>query len=250
MADSRSLEGLHYVVTGGAGALGAAVARSLAERGAQVVILDRVPPAAREHGGIDTRVVDLADEHAVGAAFAGLMRLDGSIHCAGGFDMKPIVETTLTDFEAMWRINAVSCFLACRDAVRAMRRTRADGGRGDSDASERRGAAMSTARRGWIVNVAARPALSPVGGMIAYSASKAAVANLTQSLAAELLGEGILVNAVVPSIMDTPANRRAIPGADHSKWPSVDDVASVILALASPRNRITSGALIPVYGTA
>lgn len=245
MADSFDWKELHYVVTGGAGALGAAVAAALAERGAHVTVLDRVKPdPARVPKAIPSLEVDLVDERAVASAFASLRRLDGSIHCAGGFDMRPIAETTLADLDAMWRMNAVSCFLSCREAVRTIRRTH-------SGAGATAAAVPSPDRpHGWIVNVSARPAVLPVAGMIPYSMSKAAVASLTQSLAAEVLGEGILVNAVLPSIMDTPANRRAMPGADHSKWPAVDDVASVIRSLASPRNRVTSGALVPVYGAA
>ncbi len=84
--------------------------------------------------------------------------------------------------------------------------------------------------------------------MVAYSTSKAGVASLTQCLAEELAPDGIWVNAVVPSIMDTPANRAAMPGADHSAWPSVGDVAHTIAFLASPDNAVTRGALVPVYG--
>ena len=101
---------------------------------------------------------------------------------------------------------------------------------------------------GRLVNVAARPALVPTPGLSAYAASKAAVAAMTQSLAEELKREGIWVNAVVPSTMDTPANRAAMPSADFAAWPSVDDVAETIAFLASPRNRSTRGALVPVYG--
>jgi NAD(P)-dependent dehydrogenase (short-subunit alcohol dehydrogenase family) len=86
--------------------------------------------------------------------------------------------------------------------------------------------------------------------MIAYSASKAAVASITQGLAEEVKAEGILVNAVLPSTMDTPANRAAMPDADFSKWPKVAEVARAILFLASPQNTLTSGALVPVYGKA
>ncbi len=117
--------------------------------------------------------------------------------------------------------------MCCREATRNFRR----GGAG-----------------GRIVNVAARPAVQPAGGMIAYSASKSAVASITQSLAEEVKAEGILVNAVLPSLMDTPANRSAMPGADFSKWPQVEQVAQAIIFLAGPQNALTSGALLPVYG--
>lgn len=251
-----TLEGCVYAVTGGAGALGAAVSHALAERGATVRVLDHGSHtgATSSEGDLAARIthdrVDLTDERAVTEAFARFERLDGSIHCAGGFDMKPITETTLADLEAMWRMNTVTCFLACREAVRSMRRSAPRNGGPLSrigKSSPDGGAARS---RGWIVNVAARPVVAPVGGMIAYAASKSAVANLTQSLAAEVLGEGILVNAILPSIMDTPRNRADMPNADHAKWPSVANVAAVIRSLASPSNQLTSGALVPVYGLA
>ncbi|HXA70907.1 MAG TPA: SDR family NAD(P)-dependent oxidoreductase, partial [Stellaceae bacterium] len=123
----------------------------------------------------------------------------------------------------------VSCYLCCRAAVAGMRK----GGGG-----------------GRIVNVAARPALEPRqgAGMSAYAASKAAVAALTQALGEELAGDGILVNAVAPSIMDTPANRAAMPKAKHELWPKVEEVAATILFLASTENRVTRSAVAPVYG--
>ena len=133
----------------------------------------------------------------------------------------------LEDFEGMLRLNAGTCFLCCREAVKAMRR--AGGG-------------------GRIVNVIARPALQPCGGMLAYSTSKAAVASMTQCLAHELVEEGILVNAVAPSIMDTPANRAGMPDADFDAWPKVAEVAEMLCFLASHSNAVTSGSLVPVYG--
>jgi NAD(P)-dependent dehydrogenase (short-subunit alcohol dehydrogenase family) len=103
---------------------------------------------------------------------------------------------------------------------------------------------------GRIVNVAARPALEwrTGAGMTAYTASKAGVAALTAALAEEVVKAGILVNAVAPSIMDTPANRQAMPKADHTLWPKVEEVAATIAFLASPENRVTRGAVVPVYG--
>jgi NAD(P)-dependent dehydrogenase (short-subunit alcohol dehydrogenase family) len=133
----------------------------------------------------------------------------------------------------MMRLNAGTCFLCCREAVKAMRaagRPAEDGGR--------------------IVNVIARPAIEPTGGMLAYSTSKAAVASLTQCLAKEVVDDGILVNAVAPSIMDTPANRAAMPDADFDAWPKVEEVARTMVWLASPANALTTGTLVPVYGRA
>jgi NAD(P)-dependent dehydrogenase (short-subunit alcohol dehydrogenase family) len=150
-----------------------------------------------------------------------------SIHLVGGFAMAALADTRLADLDQMLSINSRTAFLACREAVVAMRRA-ASGGR--------------------IVNVIARPVLSPTGGMVAYAMSKAAVAALTQCLAAELVDERIWVNAVAPSIMDTAANRAAMPSADFTRWPKVDEVAAAIVALASPQNALTSGALVPVYG--
>ena len=125
-------------------------------------------------------------------------------------------------------MNFISCLLCCRAAVKT----------------------MTTAKSGRIVNVAARPGLEwrTGAGMVAYAASKAAVAALTAALAEEVVKDGILVNAVAPSTMDTPANRRAMPKADFSLWPKVDEVAATILFLASPENRVTRGGIVPVYG--
>jgi NAD(P)-dependent dehydrogenase (short-subunit alcohol dehydrogenase family) len=155
------------------------------------------------------------------------------VHTVGSFAMAPVAETSVADFRRMFEANAMSCFVCCREAVRAIRRT---GGQAGVE--------------GRIANVAARPAVVPTGGMIAYSTAKAAVASITQCLAEELRRENILVNAVVPSLMDTAANRRALPDADYSQWPKVEQVAQAIAFLASPMNSLTSGTLLPVYGRA
>ena len=223
----------HVVVTGGTGALGAAVVELLIASGAVVSIpAHRAPDPAKFPPARHERVrilapVDLADEAAVQKFYQGLPALWASVHVAGGFAAAPILDTTLADFRQMIEINASTCFLCCREAVRKIRGSNS-GGR--------------------IVNVASKPAVIPTAGLCAYAASKAAVANLTMSLSEELAAERIWVNAVVPSIMDTPANRAAMPKADFSKWPKLTEVAATIAFLASPQNTATRGALVPVYG--
>jgi NAD(P)-dependent dehydrogenase (short-subunit alcohol dehydrogenase family) len=111
---------------------------------------------------------------------------------------------------------------------------------------------MRTGKGGRIVNVASRQALEPrlAANVTAYAAAKAAVAALTMALAEEVVKDGILVNAVAPSTLDTPANRKSMPKADFSAWPKVADVAATIVFLASPENTVTRGAVVPVYGKA
>lgn len=234
----NDFDGLHVIVTGGAGALGAAVVRKVIEAGAHAhVPAFDAAEAQRFALASDPRVtvragVDLSDEVQVENYYAHAPSLWASIHLAGGYVGGPIAETTPTMLRRMLGMNTISCFLCCREGVRRMR--------------ER--TSLGEPRGGRIVNVSAKPALVPSAGVSAYAASKAAVAGLTLSLAEELKDEGIWVNAVVPSTMDTPANRAAMPDADHSKWPSVDAVAETIVFLASPRNASTRGALVPVYG--
>ncbi len=226
---SGALEGRRVVVTGGAGALGAGVCRALVAAGAEVHV-----PLVDDHGGdlaaLGVRLtprVNLVDQAQVEAFYAAVGPLWGSIQLAGGFAMAPIASITLADFRQQLELNAVTCFLACREAVRSIRA--AGGG-------------------GRIVNVAARAVLRPTASMAAYIASKGAVAALTQALAAELVDENILVNAVLPSLIDTPANRRAMPTEDFARWPTPAQLASTILHLVSPDNALQSGALVPVYG--
>ena len=230
---SAELDGRHVVVTGASGGLGGAVVERLLADGATVhaPLFEGALPAHATwlHGERvhPTPGVDGGDEAAITAYFKSLPGLWAAVHLVGGFAMAALADTTLADFDRMMAMNARSCFLACREAVRAMRA--AGGG-------------------GRIVNVAARPALTPVGGMVAYSASKAAVAAITQSLAVELRDERIWVNAIVPSIIDTPANRAAMPKADFDAWPKPAELAAAIAYLASPGNALTSGTLLPVYG--
>jgi NAD(P)-dependent dehydrogenase (short-subunit alcohol dehydrogenase family) len=225
----------HIVVTGGTGALGSAVVGALLEAGASC----HVPCLAeakmqgfphRSHPRVQLVATGtLADEAAVARLFDAVPNLWASIHLVGGFAMSPVSETDKVALMQQIETNFVTCFLCCRAAVRTMARGKA-GGR--------------------IVNVASRPALEwrAGAGMAAYTASKAAVAALTVALAEEVAKDGILVNAVAPSIMDTPANRQAMPKADHAAWPKVEEVAETILFLASPDNKVTRGTIATVYG--
>jgi NAD(P)-dependent dehydrogenase (short-subunit alcohol dehydrogenase family) len=227
--------GRHVVVTGGTGALGSAVVASLVEAGAfcHVPYIDAKEAdrfAWRNHPQVALIAdIELTREADVAKLYGQVPQLWASIHLAGGFAMAPVGETTKAGLMQQIDINLVTAFLCCSAAVRSM--IRFDQG-------------------GRIVNVATRPALEwrAGAGMAAYSASKAAVAALTVALAEEVIRAGILVNAVAPSTMDTTANRRALPKADHSAWAKVEEVAATILFLAAPENRVTRGDVVPVYG--
>jgi NAD(P)-dependent dehydrogenase (short-subunit alcohol dehydrogenase family) len=223
-------------VTGGTGALGAAVVMALLERKAVCYLPHRSASDARRvayHDHPNARLFaedDLSHEAAVARVFARVPRLWASIHIAGGFAFGALAETSMEMLSEQIETNLMTCLLCCRAAV----------------------ASMAHAGEGRIVNVAARPALEWRQGanMVAYTASKAAVAALTVALAEEVAGRNILVNAVAPSVMDTPANRKSMPKADHAAWPKVEEVARTILFLASPENAVTRGAVVPVYGRA
>ncbi|HEX4408092.1 MAG TPA: SDR family NAD(P)-dependent oxidoreductase [Xanthobacteraceae bacterium] len=227
----------HIVVTGGAGALGTAVVTALIEAGAvcHIPCFNEAEAARfplREHGRIKLSVTgSLAEEAAVNRLYREIDSLWASIHIAGGFAGGPLRDATLSTIRQQIDINLVSCLLCCRAAVKAMQNDKGIAG-------------------GRIVNVSARAGLEwrSGAGTVAYTASKAAVAALTASLAEEVAQDGILVNAVAPSIMDTPANRASMPKADFRLWPKVEEVAATIVFLASPDNRVTRGGIVPVYG--
>jgi NAD(P)-dependent dehydrogenase (short-subunit alcohol dehydrogenase family) len=224
----------HVVVTGGTGALGTAVVSALLERGATCHLPyfseeEAQRFAHRGHAQVSlTALGNLADEARVASYYQGISRLWASIHIAGGFAFAPIEKSDKSLLIEQVETNLVSAYVCCRAAVLAMRK--AGGGR--------------------IVNVAARPAVEPRQGasMTAYTAAKAGVAALTAALGEEVAKDGILVNAVAPSIMDTPANRKSMPKGDYDSWPKVEEVAATIVFLASPENAVTRGAIVPVYG--
>ncbi len=235
-----SFDDLHIVVTGGTGGLGMVVVQQLLKNGAFVSVPAHNEPNPDilkyfENERVDVvSGVDLTDEsdtqsfydEAV-SKFGGLW---ASLNIAGGFAMGKIGNTSLEVFMQQIRMNTVTCYNSCRAAVSRIRENGYGGGR--------------------IVNVVARPAMEPRSGagMTAYTASKAAVAAFTQALAAELSGEQILVNAVAPMAIDTPANRKAMPNADFSKWVRPEEITSQMIYLVSRENTATSGAVIPVFG--
>ncbi len=226
--------GRHVVVTGGTGALGTAVVGALLQAGARCLVSfvhlsEAQRFAHREHERIKLIAVnDLSDEPAVAKLYDAVTPW-ASIHIAGGFATGKVADTDKAALMEQFDQNLVSCFLCCHAAVNAMR---------------------ASGQGGRIVNIAARPALEwrHGAGMAAYTIAKTGVAALTVALAEEVAGDDILVNAVAPSIMDTAANRSAMPQADHDAWPKVDEVATTIVFLASPDNRVTRGAVVPVYG--
>ncbi len=223
----------HVVITGGAGALGTAVVTALVEDGAicHVPCFNEAEAqrfSLRDHKQVKVVIAgNLADEAVVERAYQGIAPLWASIHIAGGFAAGALAQTPVATIHQQLDMNLISCMLCCRAAVQAM------AGKG-----------------GRIVNVAARPALEwrTGAGMTAYATSKAGVAAFTAALAEEVVKDGILVNAVAPSTMDTQANRNAMPKADFALWPKVEEVAATIVFLASPDNRVTRGGIVPVYG--
>ncbi len=239
-----AFDGSHVVITGGTGALGTAVVAALRAAGAECHVTNIVAaelaayPHRNDPGVHIATGIDLADEGSVRRFYGALPPLWASIHLAGGFAMSPAAETSAAAFADQFQMNALSSFLCSAAAIRAIRQ-RVEPGPGG-------------AKGGRIVNVAARPGIEPRlgSGLVAYATAKAAVAAMTQALAQETADEEIWVNAVAPSILDTPANRAAMPGADYASWVAPSAVAEVIVFLASPDNRVTRGAVIPVYGGA
>ena len=216
-------------ITGGHGVLGRAVLEAALADGLKVAVIDHamghaVPPGVLEVGG-----VDLTDPAQAGQAIAAVIgrfgRLDALLNIAGGF-----VWQTTDDAEPAWdRMHALNVTTALNASRAALPHLKA------SD-------------EGRIVNVGSAAALKAGAGMGAYGAAKAGVHALTQALAEELKATSVTVNAVLPSIIDTPANRKDMPDADPAQWVAPGDLAAVILFLASPESRAMTGALVPVTG--
>jgi len=220
------------LITGAAGIVGRAVASAFAARGARLVLADVSEQALRNAYGAATpeRVliaVDLLDTQSLSHQLAQSPRIDVLCNIAGGFTMGPAVhETDDAAWLSMMDVNARTVLSTARAVVPGML------ARGE----------------GWIVNVGAMGGLHGSAAMGAYSASKAAVLRLTESMSAELRERGIHVNCVMPTIVDTPRNRQDMPAADPGRWVSPEALAEVIVFLSSPAARAVHGACIPVTG--
>lgn len=216
------------VVTGASGNLGQAVVRAFAAAGDEVVRVDRSARAAGSALHVAVDLTDAADARRIAdATLARFGRVDALCNLAGGFAMGEDVHATSdATWKRMWDLNVATMVNASHALVPA----------------------MLARGRGAIVNVGAFGALKGGAGMGAYAAAKSAVMRLTESMSAELRDRGIHVNAVLPTTLDTPQNREAMPQADPARWVALDDLAAVIVFLASDRARAIHGALVPVTG--
>lgn len=215
-------------VFGAAGALGGGLAEAFRGAGARVIGFDRTEPdAKRRLDGVGYRSANVLDDAALGAAFDAEPVPWAVVNVVGGFaGQRPFAEFDPAELAGQVQLNLTSAALITKHALRRMAE------RGE----------------GRLVHTASRAAVRTDGSGFAYSVSKLGVLHLVQMAAAETHGTGITVNAVVPSIMDTPANRAAMPDAAHERWPQVADVAAAYLFLASPAAHLVSGAALPVYG--
>jgi NAD(P)-dependent dehydrogenase (short-subunit alcohol dehydrogenase family) len=225
------LQGKRIAVTGAFGALGAAMVEGAIAAGARVAAIDRAPAPA----SIATNVtaiggVDLADANAaktaIDAAAKALGGLDGLVNIAGTFRWETLADGSADTWDLLYRVNLRTAVAASKAAIPH----------------------LSASNAGRIVNISAAGSVKAGAGMGAYAASKSGVARLTEALAEELKDKAITVNAVLPSIIDTAANRADMPKADFSRWVTPAQLADVIVFLLSDRASAVTGALLPVTG--
>lgn len=223
--DTMEMKGKVVLITGGAGALGQTVVPAFVATGASVVLGDLNPVQMPD---VATLKADFTDQTQVRALVDQVIRttgrLDALINLVGGFGTGRAVETDVSLWQRMLAMNLTSAFLLSQAVLPSMLQK----------------------GQGRIVHVAARAALEPFVGAAAYIVSKAGLIGLVRTLSSELEGSGVTVNAVLPSTIDTPANRRAMPAADPSKWARPDAIAHALTFLASDSASQISGALIPI----
>ena len=231
MAD---FSGKIILITGATGGLGGAVSRAFLNRNATVVgVSGSGKPVATERGKYAAVSADLTTtegvNHAVAAALSEAQRLDAVVHILGGFaGGSPVVETDDATWDRMMNLNLRAAFLVARASLPH----------------------LVQSGHGRLVAVGSRTGVTPAARISAYGASKAGLNALIQTIALEVKDTGTTANAVLPSVIDTPQNRAAMPDADHSKWVSAESIANLILYLASDAAADVNGALIPIYGRA
>lgn len=227
------------LVAGGTGGLGQAVSLAFLNEFARVIVTYRHPEeftALQNAAGTRTaslvgHAVDVTDETAVRQLVEKLLaadrRLDVLVNCVGGYTGgTPLWQAESKAFDQMFALNLRSGYVLAHAIVPVMLKQKS----------------------GAIVNVASRAALDHGAGLAAYAASKAAAVAMIDSLAADLMGKGVRANSVLPSIIDTEVNRKAMPNSDFTKWPKPEEIARVILFLCSDEAKLIHGAAIPVYG--
>jgi NAD(P)-dependent dehydrogenase (short-subunit alcohol dehydrogenase family) len=227
------------LVAGGTGGLGRAVSLAFVEAGAKVVVTYRkaeefaalLESAGSKASSLEGHQVDVSDEGAVGQMMEGVVakygRLDAMVNTIGGYaGGTKLWELETKVLQQMLQLNLLAGYALSRAAVKP----------------------MLAQKHGAIVNVAAKAAVDHGAGAAAYAASKAAAVAMMDSLAGDVKGTGVRVNSILPSIIDTVANRKAMPGADFAVWPKTEDIANVVLFLCSDEARVIHGAAIPVYG--
>jgi NAD(P)-dependent dehydrogenase (short-subunit alcohol dehydrogenase family) len=238
--DNMNFHDKIVLITGGTGGLGREVTMAFLEAGATVVVTYRAPEEFAAVISATARIgatppeglpVDATDMAAVEKLVADIVtkhgRLDILVNTVGGYaGGESLWDTNPRLFDQMLQLNLRAGYVLARSVVPQMIRQ----------------------KRGWIVNIASKAAVDHAAGGAFYEASKAGALALFDSLAAEVKPHNINVNSVLPSIIDTAANRKAMPGADFSKWPKPEEIAPVILFLCSEEARVIQGAAIPVYG--
>ncbi len=235
---TTELEGRRVAVTGGFGALGVAVVQALQAAGARVAAIDRAEQpradsdlgAAHRLGGVDLGHADAATK-ALDDVAKALGGLDALVNIAGTFRWETVADGTLDTWDLLYSVNLRSAVAASKAAIPHLTNAHSTG-----------------SPRGRIVNIGANAAAKAGAGMGAYAASKAGVARLTEALAEELKDRGVTVNAVLPSILDTAANRADMPKAEFDRWVKPAQLADVIVFLLSDRASAITGASIPVVG--
>jgi NAD(P)-dependent dehydrogenase (short-subunit alcohol dehydrogenase family) len=221
-----SFTGRAVLVFGAGGTLGHGLAEAFADAGASVTGVDKHEPHAdRKLPGVSYRTADVTDDAEVAALFAGIAAPWAVINTVGGFaPHRPLAQLDPAELTGQLSLNLVTAALITKHAL----------------------AAFTSAGAGRLVHTASRAGVVSKGNGFAYSVSKLGVLHLVSMAADEVRGTGVTVNCVVPSIIDTPANRAALPNSDHDSWPKVPDIARSYLYLAAPESGLVNGAAVPV----